>query len=265
MFLIAATLVVTAVKANADTPKSDPVWPFQSEQKMDEAINKYAGDPLATYHVIMRAWEIHKAAEATLVYRSLLMRKRDDPYLESAYSFCQTMAYSTVSYDFSVAVSTPTDMKARSLQMEAGYYGDKAFAAKPDDLYILFERGICLEVGFGNNLVAARSCLKKAVGLAPKWAATHFWYANALTRIPEPQGNTTEDDEQALHEYKAAASLDPKLTAQALLGEACAYGLLKQYKPAVKCLDQATALDPSQAKRIGIMRLRKEYAEYARE
>jgi hypothetical protein len=180
MIMIAVTLVFTTVKVNADTPKDDPVWPFQSEQKMDVAINKYSADPLATYYVIMRAYEIHKAAEATLVYRSMLKQKPDDPYLESAYYFCQTMAYSTISYDFSVAVSTPADMKARSLQMEAGYYGDKAFAAKPSDLYILLERGICLEVGFANTLVPARSCLKKVVGLAPKWAATHFWYANAL-------------------------------------------------------------------------------------
>jgi tetratricopeptide (TPR) repeat protein len=259
--LASAILVSSCVQIQAGQQVADPVWPFQSEQKMDEAIKKYASNPLATYYVIKRAWEIHKAAEATLVYRSLLMAKPDDPYLQSAYGFCQSMAYSAISSDFSNASPSPAIDKVRGLQMEAGLYRDKAYAAKPNDPYILLERGVYLAYAFADYVTPARVCLRKAVGQAPKWADAHLWYANSLTENSTIEGNTIELNTDAIQEYKRAAELDPKLTSQSLLGESSAYSLLHQYSTAVNCIDQAISVDPKEANNPGVLRMRKAFVK----
>jgi len=261
MALICCTIAISwslSSMVNANVTNNTPQWQFQTEQKMDEAIYKYAGDPLSTYHVIMHAAIIHKAGEATLVYKSLVMRSPKDPYLASAYGFCQMMADSCLSYDFAVQYSTPAAMKARSLQMNAGIYRDQAYAAKPNDPVVLMERGIELSyTGLLSDRTMGAECLKKATLVAPSLADTHFWYANALSDLAAMEVKSNVEKHLSISEYEKAVSLDPKLKCQALIGESGPYSLLHQYATAVKCIDQAIAMDPSQAKNKGLLLMRK--------
>jgi len=254
------TRVRNAVKGSAgkDTPET-----FVTVPRLQEAVEKYQRDPLATYAVIMRASHQHLGPQAAVAYDKLLTLHPDDPYVQSAYAFSQFMAVGPFSESFLNGQPTDLIRKIRLDQLKAAYYRGQASKSAAKSSVIRFECALqayySAQANPTTSLQVERGViddLRQVTKDDPKWPDAHYWlavilnlYAAAIYSQSGPsasQAQTVALGKEMVSELQQAEHLQPKLRGDCLMNYAYAYQWLQQPRQSLKFLDLSLQARPAQ-------------------